>query len=76
MKDKNGTGEGHQAKLAIVADCTTEIDGKKQVYKIDWEVKFTMENVDYAVRLVAGCIAQVADNISRDGLSKRKAVTA
>lgn len=72
MKNSSDRGEGYQVKCALVGNFTTEIDGKKDEYKVNWEVNFTLENVEYAVRMVAGSIAQVADTIARDGLSKKK----
>lgn len=65
-KDK---GEGHKARLALDLKGTVEIDGTKQEYNCNWDVTITIEMVDYAVRLIAGGIAQAANRIATDGLS-------
>jgi hypothetical protein len=72
----NNLGEGHAAKFSLVGTFITEVKGKKEKYGINWVVQFNMENAEYVVHVLAGCLAQVADRLTKDGASKRKAVAA
>lgn len=70
-------GQGHKAKLAIVGKAITEIDGQKSEFNIDWSFELTVEQIDYAIRLVAGRISEMAGKIAGDGIPQREpAVTA
>jgi hypothetical protein len=70
MKGNNNKekGEGHKARFAVVGTFTTVIDGEKSEFNLNWDVTLSMENLDYAVRDIAGSIAQVAGKIAKDGI--------
>lgn len=71
MTHKNH-GEGHKAHISLVAKATIEIDGKKQQFNIDYDVTITVEMIDYAIRKIASGIAQVADDVARNGIGRKK----
>jgi hypothetical protein len=70
LKNNNKPGQGHQARIAAVLKASVEIDGKKQDFNLEYDLTITVEMIDYAVRLFAGRIAQVADKIAKDGISR------
>jgi galactokinase len=74
LKQKNNDkpGHGHKAKLAVVGKAVTEIDGQKSEFKIDWSFELTIEEIDYAIRLVAGRISEIASRVAGNGLSTRE----
>jgi hypothetical protein len=67
-KQTKPQNEGHKAHFAIVAKAKVTVDGKTQEFDWDFDVNFTVEMIDYAIKMVAGNIAQVADKIARDGI--------
>lgn len=67
-QNKENRGDGHKAKIVVDLKSTVEIDGKKTSFNINYDLNITFEQVDYAVRAIAGGIAQAASAIARDGL--------
>lgn len=61
-------GKGHKAKLAVVGKAITTIDGQKSEFDIDWSFELTVEQIDYAIRMVAGRISQIMSKVADDGV--------
>lgn len=70
---QNDKGEGHKAKIAVIAHAKIEIDGKVTEFKVDYDVSVTIEHLDYVVREIAGGIAQAAGDIAKNGIRGKRA---
>lgn len=68
MKKNQETGTGNSTHIALDIKAVITMDGKKTEFDLKYDVKLTIENIEYAVRQVAGTIARVAEAIaSPDG---------
>jgi len=65
-------GEGHKAKIAVVAKARIEVDGKVTEFKVDYDVNVTIEHIDYMVRQIADGIAQAASEVAKNGISGKR----
>lgn len=66
--------EGHIVHIAVNATMKDTKNGKvvtEQVFNYD--VTLTIEMLDYAVRRIAGGLAQAFERVSENGLSAKKA---
>lgn len=57
-------GKGHQVRIALLGKATTDVDGTKTNFDIDWSFTLTVEQIDYAVKLVAGRLAAAMNKVA------------
>lgn len=66
------SGEGHKARIALVARCKVDMDGKVNEFNIDYDATVTIEYIDYIVRQIASGIAQAAGKVARVGVMEKE----
>lgn len=62
LKDKQGTCQ--QARIAIDAKASVEIDGQKQDFNFKYDVTITIEQIEFAIQQIGNVIANIGNKLA------------